>query len=295
MTQTLPEPDLRLVRAPNPSPMTGHGTNTYIVGTGAVCVIDPGPPDDSHLRAILNTLAPTENVACILLTHSHLDHSPLARKLADVTGARIMAYGDSQAGRSALMQQLAAQQVTGGGEGVDHAFRPDHCLQDMEIIAFGREQIRAVWTPGHMANHMCFAWRGAVFSGDHVMGWASSLVSPPDGDLGAYMRSLDKLAGLGARRLYPGHGAPVDDPGARVQTLRDHRKMREAAIRAHLANGVGTIPDLVSLIYADVPGHLHPAAARNVHAHLIDLWERGHVSADPAPAADARYRLTGTA
>ncbi|MGP9791114.1 MBL fold metallo-hydrolase [Roseinatronobacter sp. NSM] len=295
MTVLLPEPDLRLIRAPNPSPMTGTGTNTYILGRGAVCILDPGPQDDAHLHAIMHALDQGDHVECIVVTHSHMDHSPLARVLAQRTGAPVMAFGDSQAGRSALMSRLAKDGISGGGEGVDHNFKPDQRLADGEIIAFGSETLRAIWTPGHMANHMCFEWRGAVFSGDHVLDWTTSLVSPPDGDLGAYMRSLDKIEALNARRLHPGHGAPIDAPATRLRALRDHRHQREAAILAQLAGGACTIPDLVAHIYANVAPGLHAAAARNVHAHLINLWESGQLIATPSPAPDAQYTLADKA
>ncbi|MBR3372342.1 MAG: MBL fold metallo-hydrolase [Rhodobacteraceae bacterium] len=295
MPFTMPEPDLRLIRAPNPSPMTGQGTNTYILGRGAVCIIDPGPLDNTHLHAIMRALDRSDHVECIVVTHSHLDHSPLARPLAQLTGARIMAFGDSQAGRSALMSDLAKDGISGGGEGVDHDFKPDQCLGDGDILAFGSETMRAIWTPGHMANHMCFEWRGAVFCGDHVLDWTTSLVSPPDGDLGAYMRSLDKIEALDARRLHPGHGAAIDTPVARLRALRDHRHQREAAILSHLAGGIGTIPQLVAHVYANVAPGLHAAAARNVHAHLINLWENGQVIATPTPSPDARYTLAAKA
>ncbi|MCC5991282.1 MAG: MBL fold metallo-hydrolase [Rhodobacteraceae bacterium] len=284
------EPGLRLIRANNPSAMTGAGTNSYIIGSGQVCVLDPGPADPQHLRAIMAALQPDEQVAAILVTHSHLDHSPLARELADATGAPVLGFGDSASGRSDLMADLAAQGVAGGGEGVDADFRPDRLLGDQEEFGVGEESLRAIWTPGHMGNHLCFAWRGAVFTGDHVMGWASSLISPPDGDLGAYMRSLEKLRDEGARALYPGHGAPIPDAAARIAELAAHRQARSAAILAQLAHGPAGIAELVAAIYTDTPAELHPAAARNVHAHLIDLCERGLVAADPLPAPSARYR-----
>ena len=284
------EPGLRLIRADNPSAMTGAGTNSYIIGSGQVCVLDPGPDDPQHLRAIMAALQPGEQVAAILVTHSHRDHSPLARELAKVTGAPVLGFGESAAGRSALMADLAAQGVAGGGEGVDADFRPDRLLGDQEELSVGEESLRAIWTPGHMGNHLCFAWRGAVFTGDHVMGWASSLISPPDGDLGAYMRSLDKLRGERARVLYPGHGAPITDAAARIAELAAHREARSAAILAQLARGPATIAELVAAIYTDTPAELHAAAARNVHAHLIDLYERALVAADPLPAPSARYR-----
>jgi glyoxylase-like metal-dependent hydrolase (beta-lactamase superfamily II) len=293
MTQVqMPEADLRLVRAANPSPLTGDGTNTFLIGRGQVCVLDPGPDDGAHLAAILAALGPDETIAAILVTHSHLDHSALAPRLAAHTGAPVWAFGDSKAGQSALMQDLAANALAGGGEGVDAAFRPDRTLRDTEVVTIGPEKITAIWTPGHMGNHLCFEWRGAVFSGDHVMGWATSLVSPPDGDLGAFMRSLTRLEQAKARVLYPAHGALVPDPAARIGDLRTHRQMREAQIVAELAHGPAQIADLVRAIYAETPVTLHKAAARNVYAHLIDLWERGTVHAVPRPTPEAQYSLT---
>ncbi len=224
------EPGLRLVLAPNASPMTERGTNTFILGEGAVCVIDPGPADPAHMRAILGALAPGERIAQILVTHAHKDHSPLARPLAEATGAPVLAFGDAQSGRSARMTALAAAGL-GGGEGVDTGFAPDETLRDGLSFTVGGGRIRAVHTPGHLGNHMCFQWGDALFTGDHVMGWAPSVVSPPEGDLTDFMASLDRIEALGALRCYPGHGAPVADglaPCARA--LRTHRLGRETAI-----------------------------------------------------------------
>ncbi len=285
------EPDLHVICAPNPSPMTGDGTNTYILGHKDLCVIDPGPEDALHLSRLRDHVQSRGILRMILVTHSHLDHSPLARKLAEQTGAAIFAFGDSLAGRSRQMEVLAQSGLAGGGEGVDATFRPDHTLGDGSSIHLGQEQIRAIWTPGHFGNHLCFVWRGAIFSGDHVMGWSSTFVSPPDGDLGAYMRSLDQLAAQTPRRLYPGHGAPVDDPDTRIAELRSHRLMRERAILSQLTQGARTIPQLVAAIYSEIPRTLHHAAGRNVYAHLLDLHQRGLVKSHPTPYPDAVFRL----
>ncbi len=279
MTETkMLAPDLRLIRANNPSPMTGTGTNSYILGRRDLCVIDPGPNDPAHMARLLESIG-SDRVACILVTHSHKDHSPLAPILGQATGAPVLAFGDSQAGRSQVMQDLAAKGVLGGGEGVDSDFRPDRILQDGEVVPFGENQITAIWTPGHMGNHMCFQWEDIIFTGDHVMGWAPSLVSPPDGDMTAYLNSLECLATLDPRIFYSGHGEPMTDPVARIAELLAHRKTREAAILAELAHGPATIEHLTTRIYLSVAPELHKAAARNVFAHLVDLYVRRQILA----------------
>ncbi len=287
-TQTL-RPGLRRVLAPNPSPMTHWGTNTYILGEGRVAVIDPGPAEDAHLDAILAALAPGETVSHILVTHSHVDHSPLARPLAEATGAPVLAFGDSAAGRSAVMRKLARAGMAGGGEGVDRGFAPDETLADGAQVTGAGWQITALWTPGHMGNHMCFAWEDAVFSGDHVMGWASTMVSPPDGDLGAFMASTRRLAGLGAAVFYPAHGAPIEAPHERANWLIDHRLGREAEILRALENRPADVAALTRAIYTELPDALLGAAARNVFAHLVDLHERGRVQARPALGPEAVF------
>lgn len=287
------EPDLRLIRANNPSPLTGDGTNTYILGDRDLCVIDPGPKDAAHLAALLQAISTTGVLRVILVTHAHLDHSPLAHALQQATGAPVMAFGDALAGRSARMTRLAKTGLVGGGEGVDRQFQPDHCLRDGDTVQLGDDRIEAIWTPGHFGNHLSFAWRGAVFSGDHVMGWSSTLVSPPDGDLAAYMQALDRLEAAQARLLYPGHGAPVPDPAQRISDLRAHRLHREAQILAGLHTGPQTVAQLVARIYVDIAPSLHPAAGRNVLAHLIDLQGRGSVTATPELRADATFALAG--
>jgi hydroxyacylglutathione hydrolase len=283
-------PALRLVRADNPSPMTGDGTNTYLLGHAQIAIIDPGPDDPAHLDRLLQAVG-DRRVAVILVTHSHRDHSALAPALSAATGAPVLAYGDSRAGRSELMQRLAADGVAQGGEGVDDTFSPDRDLRDGAIIDFGPETITAIWTPGHMANHMCYMWRDMVFTGDHIMGWAPSLVSPPDGDMSAYMASLSRIETLAARIVYPGHGAAVTDPAARISALIAHRTAREAAIISTMNQGADTVAQLVSRIYADTPAALHAAAARNVFAHLVDLHARNIVTATPALRPDATFRM----
>ena len=264
-------PGLRRIVAPNPSPMTHRGTNTYLVGTRDIAVIDPGPDNAAHLAAITAALEPDQHVAQILVTHAHLDHSPLARRLGAATGAPVLAFGDAKAGRSAVMQNLAASGAVEGGEGVDRAFVPDRCLADGEAISGSDWQLTALWTPGHFGNHLCFAWGDHVFSGDLAMGWASSLVSPPDGDLTDFMASCRSLRAHGPRILHPGHGAPVTRAVERIDWLIEHRLTREAAILRALTAGPATARDLTPLIYTDTPAALLPAATRNVLAHLIDL------------------------
>ncbi len=283
---------LRLVLAPNPSPMTHWGTNTYILGTQELAVIDPGPDNPQHLEALLQTIG-TAKLRYILLTHSHLDHSPLARPLASETGAPIFAYGPSAAGRSKIMQQLAADGFAGGGEGIDKSFQPDVMLADGERLGAGDWELEALHTPGHIGNHLCFRWGDAVFTGDHVMGWASSLVSPPDGDLTDFMLSCEKLRKIQAMTYYPGHGAPVTDPAQRLEWLMTHRKGREAQIRDALIDQAHTAETLTIAIYTDIPTSMHPAAKRNVFAHLVDLHQRGIVAASPHLAFDAVFRLVG--
>lgn len=286
------EPGLRRITAPNPSPMTAQGTNTYLLGTGEIAVIDPGPASPAHRDAILAALASGERIGAILVTHSHRDHSPLARELGQMTGAPVLAAGPSDWGRSATMAALAAAGAIGGGEGVDHAFAPDRRLADGQTIAGGWGEIAALHMPGHMANHLCFGWQGTMFTGDLVMGWSTSLVSPPDGDMGAFMRSCLRLAGRADRRYFPGHGAPIDDPQARIAALIAHRRSREAQIIAALATRPGaTAANLAADIYTGLDPTLLPAAARNVLAHLIDLYERNLAIPDGPLTAETGFAL----
>lgn len=282
--------NLMLLLAPNPSPMTYLGTNTYILGHDTLAVIDPGPDDPAHLAALCDAIG-DRSVSHILLTHSHLDHSPLARPLAHHTGARVFAFGDSKAGRSDVMAQLAHEGLAGGGEGIDHGFNPDHQLRDGEIIAGPWGQMTALHTPGHIGNHMCFIWGKAVFTGDHIMGWASSLVSPPDGDLTDFMASCLRLKTVPADTYYPGHGAPVNEPSARLDWLIAHREGRENQILKVLSKGPATPAEITKQIYDDVAASLLGAAERNVFAHLIDLHTRAKVTAAPRLSATATFAI----
>lgn len=283
-------PGLRRVLARNPSPMTKDGTNSYLIGSGDLALIDPGPDDPEHLAALLRAVRPGERISHILVTHAHRDHSGLAPALARATGAAVLAYGEATAGRSPTMTALAARGGTPGGEGVDTNFRPDAHLADGQKICGGDWQITALHTPGHFGNHLCFCWGDAVFSGDHVMGWSTSIVAPPDGDMGAYMASLDKLAHCGARRLYPGHGATIDAPAIRIAELIAHRHARAAAITDLLMAGPTTATAIAAQIYRDIPAKMMPAAAMNVFAHLIDMTEKIQaVTLDPLQFS-ARFR-----
>lgn len=287
------EPGVRRLVAPNPSALTQRGTCSYVLGRGAVAVLDPGPADPGHLRALLDSLAPGERVAAILVSHAHLDHSAAARPLADLTGAPVFAFGDAAAGRSAAMRALAKAGLAGGGEGVDAGFRPDETLADGEGLALGDWSVTALHTPGHFGNHLCFAMGEVVFTADVVMGWSTTLISPPDGDLEAYFASLDRLAGQGARVFYPGHGDPVPDPAARLAELAAHRQARTAQILQALTEGPATLSTLTARVYADTPAALHRAASRNLFAHLVALVGQGRVVADPGLAVTAVFARAG--
>lgn len=275
-------PLVRRVVARNPSPFTFHGTGTYIVGCGRVAVIDPGPLDADHLAA-LDAALEGETVTHILITHTHRDHSPAAAPLKESCGAPTLGFGPHGTPPGG----------PGVEEGGDHAFDPDERLADGAVVEGDGWTLEAVHTPGHTSNHLCFALReeGALFSGDHVMGWSTTVVSPPDGDMADYMGSLEKLLTRDERVLIPTHGPPVTDPKSHVGALLDHRRDREAQILACLRAGPSDIPAMVAVMYADVAPHLHKAAARSVHAHLIKMTAEGRVATDGAPTADAVYGL----
>lgn len=282
-------PALRRILAPNPSPMTYRGTNTYLLGTRDIAVIDPGPESEAHLAAILNACDAAQRITHILVTHSHVDHSPLASALSHRTGAPIFAFGPSDAGRSAAMQACLGTGMKGGGEGIDLAFAPDVHLSDGSALQAGDQNVIAWHTPGHMGNHMCFQWGDAVFCGDLVMGWASSLVSPPDGDLTDFMRSCSKLRALNPAVLHSGHGAPISDPAARIDWLIAHRQSREAQILEALSTGPAAAHSLAVAIYTETPVALLGAATRNVFAHLIDLEGKNQVARCDAPTESALF------
>ncbi|WP_166415469.1 MBL fold metallo-hydrolase [Cochlodiniinecator piscidefendens] len=284
-------PGIARVLAPNPSPMTYWGTNTYIVGEGSVAIIDPGPADMAHLHALLAATR-GRRVEAILVTHSHLDHSPLAAHLSHETGAPVMAYGDSSAGMSSEMKNLRDSGLVSGGEGVDANFKPDICLFDGEEVHGHGWTLQALWTPGHLSNHLCFALDDILFTGDHVMGWASSLVSPPDGDLTQFMASCQRLSLRNDSVYFPGHGAPINAPNERINWLISHRLGREEQILNQLRKAAATTETLTRAIYTDINPALMKAAARNVFAHLLDLTHRGLVSSDGSLSLQATFCLT---
>ncbi|MEM6440606.1 MAG: MBL fold metallo-hydrolase [Pseudomonadota bacterium] len=294
------EPGIRRITCPNPSAMTFTGTQTYLIGTGEVAVVDPGPESAEHLQAILGALGPQERVAWIVLTHTHVDHSPGAEALQAATGARTAGFGPHGTGMSARMQALAASGADlGGGEGADRRFAPDRRLADGETLEGAGWRLTAIHTPGHLSNHLSFAVEGdgvapgAVLSGDHVMAWATTMVSPPDGDMAAFMASLRKLQGRGDRIFHPGHGAPVRDPERMIAHQIAHRRTRARQVREALetAGEAGATPmELTRRIYADVDPALHGAASRNVLSALLGLLDEGGAAHDGALGPAARFR-----
>lgn len=274
---------IRRVIADNPGPFTYTGTGVYIVGHGEVAVIDPGPLDSAHAEALDAALA-GERVTHVLVTHHHLDHSPLARPLAAKHGAKI--YGRALRGPAA-----PDGPVTEAGD--DTRFCPDIEIEDGAKLAGPDWTIKALHTPGHTSNHVCYALleENALFSGDHIMGWSTSVVSPPDGHMGHYLASLERVAQRGFETIWPTHGPPVRDPAPFVQAYIDHRLARERQILDQLAAGRQAIPDIVEILYADVDRRLHPAAAHSVLAHMIRLVETGQAVCDGEPALAARYSL----
>jgi glyoxylase-like metal-dependent hydrolase (beta-lactamase superfamily II) len=276
-------PLVRRVIAPNASPYTFNGTCTYIVGEGEVAIIDPGPAGQSHLQALL-TAVEGERVETILVTHTHRDHSAGARKLRDATGARLAG--------AAPFAPLGE-----GAGGLDSAhdrdYAPDAILADGERLQGRGFTIEAVATPGHCANHLCLALleESALFSGDHVMAWSTSVVAPPDGSMGAYMASLDKLRGREETIYWPGHGGPEVEPQRYLRALIHHRRWREASILEALRGGAETIPALVAKVYVGLNPLLTRAAGLSTFSHLEDLRQRGLVVAEAPGAGETRFRL----
>jgi glyoxylase-like metal-dependent hydrolase (beta-lactamase superfamily II) len=261
------EPGIARVLAHNPSAFTYYGTQSYLIGTDEVAVIDPGPDLPDHLDALEHAIG-GRRVVAIMCTHTHRDHSPAARPLAGRTNARII-------GCAALALESVGPRADASFDG-DYA--PDRVLGDGETIELDGERLMAVATPGHTSNHLCFAYRGALFSGDHVMGWSTTVVVPPDGDMAAYMASLDKLRARDDRVYYPAHGPPVTNPQQYVRHLVGHRMQREKQILALVAEKPRPIPEIVANAYPGLDPRLTAAAAGSVLAHLIDLERRGLVA-----------------
>ena len=262
---------VRRILARNPSAFTFTGTGTYIVGTGEVAVIDPGPNDPAHIEAITDALA-GETIRHIIVTHTHRDHSPAAVPLKAATGAVVV-------GCAPLALAEHGPKVE---EGFDATYSPDRILQDGESVTGADWTLTALHTPGHTSNHLCFALaeERALFTGDHVMGWSTTVVTPPDGDMAAYIASLRKLLDRDDALYYPTHGAAVTEPKRLVRGLITHRKQREGQILKLLGEGPKPVPTMVAAMYANVASILHPAAGRSVLAHLIDLHARGLVAVE---------------
>ncbi len=280
ITQRL-SPLIRRVIAPNPSAFTLHGTGTYIVGNDEVAIIDPGPAIPEHIQAILKTLK-GKRITHALVTHPHLDNSPATVQIKAASGALSYAYGPhARNNKNSEME-----------EGADFDFKPDKRLKDGEIIKGSNWTIESIHTPGHTSNHMCFALKeeNAMFPGDHVMGWSTTIVSPPDGDMSAYMTSLDKLNHRPESIYYPTHGAPITNPRPYVESLLAHRYEREDEIMVCLKDGIDNIPDIVEIIYAKIDSSLHKAAARSVLSHLIHMIKTNRVKCEGIPTPDNKYR-----
>ena len=280
-------PGVQRLTVNNPSPFTFHGTNSYIVGTSSVAVIDPGPEDDAHFAALMRALE-GRKVSHILVSHTHRDHSPLAKRLKQATGALTVAEGPHRASRL-----LHAGEVNPFAESADSEFVPDIALADGAVIEGDGWALSAVHTPGHTANHSAFALEGTgiLFSADHVMAWATTIVAPPDGSMADFMASIEKLLlRKNYRIFFPGHGGPVTEPASFLRGLRTHRRMRERAVLERIKAGDELIPDMVRAIYAKTDMRLHGAAALSVLAHLEDLVEKGRVATDGPPALTGVFR-----
>lgn len=278
-------PDVLRITAKNPSPFTFYGTNSYIVGRKTLAVIDPGPDDDAHLKTLLKAIA-DRPVSHIFVSHTHRDHSPLAAQLKRRTGAIVLAQGPHRPARPLRIGEINPLDAS-----ADTNFNPDIALPDDKMVDGDGWAIRTVLTPGHTANHSAFALEGTgiLFSADHVMAWATSIVAPPDGAMADYMASLDRLIERDDRLLLPGHGGPVTAPRSFMRELKTHRRMREHAILGQIRRGDRTIKDMVKAIYRDTDPRLHGAAGLSVLAHLEDLVARGLVSTDGDPAIDGIF------
>lgn len=278
-------PGVRRVIANNPGPYTYTGSGTYIIGEGDVAVIDPGPNDDAHLAALMKALE-GERVTHILITHTHLDHCGLAKKFADAAAAPVLGFGPHPV-------REKKDDAPALDEGADYSYAPDEIIGDGAVIERSGWRLEAVHTPGHLSNHLCFAFpeQKALFTGDHMMGWATTVVAPPDGDMNAYIDSLDKLLTRDDEIYFPTHGAPISNPKRFVRAVKTHRLMRDAQIMDQLKKGRDNIKDITAALYADIDKRLHGAAALNVLAHLIRLVEKGAVACDGAPHMKAHYAL----
>ena len=275
---------VRRLVCPNPSAFTFHGTGTYVIGRERVMVVDPGPHMPDHIDALLNELG-DERVEAIAITHTHRDHSPGAALLQARTGAKTYGYGKHGERRYKHEGEVEA--------GADLAFAPDQRLEHGDTLHVGDAQITAVHTPGHCHNHLCYEVEGenTLLTGDHVMGWSTSVVSPPDGDMGDYLASLRLLLTRDDKLLVPSHGPPIKEPKPFVQSLLNHRLEREDEIRQCMHQGILRITDMVRHMYRSVPAMLHPAAARSVLAHMLHMQKRGEVTCEGPATVDVVWHL----
>lgn len=279
-------PDILRITVNNASAFTGFGTNSYIIGTSQLGIIDPGPEDDAHFQTLMRAID-GRPVSHIFVSHTHRDHSPLAARLKAETGAITVAQGAHKSARA-----LFSGETNFFDDSSDIDFMPDISAADGEIFTNQDWSIEVLHTPGHTANHACFALndRGILFSADHVMAWATTIIAPPDGSMRAYMASLEKLLKRKDVLYLPGHGAPITTPHRFLRGLRTHRKIRERAVLERVMQGDETIAQMVAAIYRDTDKRLHGAAGLSVFAHLEDLVSRGLVITEGDPMPDSVYR-----
>ena len=277
-------PLIRRVIANNPSAFTFHGTGTYVIGHGNVAVVDPGPANAAHIDALMKALE-GETITHVLVTHTHMDHSPGCRLLREYSDAPTYAYGPHGAGK--------AEQGVVVEEGGDMDFVPDVEVRDGDIIEGDGWSVECVHTPGHTSNHICFSLReeSTLFSGDHVMGWSTSIVSPPDGDMGDYLRSLNKLLARDEEFYWPTHGPRIEQPRRLVRAFVEHRRARDQQILGCLADCISDIREMVPRMYQGVDKRLYPAAARSVLAHLVEMVNDGRAVCTSKPAVDAEFSV----
>ncbi len=275
-------PRIQRVIAENPGPFTYLGTGVYIIGTDDVAVIDPGPPIQRHFDALKRALD-GRRVTHVFTTHTHLDHSPLAHPLAKWAGCKVYGQPDPAAPHEDMKLE----------EGGETGFAPDVLVNDSDVFSGDGWTLEAITTPGHMSNHICYALKeeNALFSGDHIMGWSTTVISPPDGNMRQYFASLDKIRAREFSTLWPTHGPPVTDVASFIDAYTAHRRAREAAIMERMKAGDTLIPEMVKVIYKDVDQRLHAPAAHSVLAHVIQLVEEGRVVADGPLTISTHYRL----
>jgi glyoxylase-like metal-dependent hydrolase (beta-lactamase superfamily II) len=279
-------PLVRRLVAPNPGPFTFTGTCTYIVGVDEVAVIDPGPDLPAHIDALLRGLS-AERLSRIFVTHTHRDHSPAAHRLQQATGAEILGCAPHFPARDLTLGEINKLDASN-----DTSHNPDSVLSDGEIVTWPGVTLRTWATPGHTMNHLCFELfeEKALFTGDHIMGWSTSIVAPPDGAMRLYLNSLEKLRGADHAIYWPGHGGPVTQPQRFVRALLNHRRMREQSILTALDFGARAIPQIVEKVYEKLDPRLKGAAALSTLAHLEDLCDRALVETDGAPQLAGSFR-----